>query len=135
LYFHPHLIGCHISNYDDSKALKKRDDRSFIELRDHGHCCDTSPTKAAPLSPSVGVSTRTHSTLLTLSLSLRVKGLTRGWYGWWTKAYKVAPPCSTSNLALNTRTSAHGPLMGHPNWAGCDNCFIITKCNENTLKH
>jgi hypothetical protein len=29
-------------------------------------------------------------------------------------------PCSTSNVALNTRTSAHGPLMGHPNWAGCD---------------
>jgi hypothetical protein len=29
-------------------------------------------------------------------------------------------PCSTSNVALNTRTSAHGLLMGHPNWAGCD---------------
>jgi hypothetical protein len=29
-------------------------------------------------------------------------------------------PCSTSNVALNTRTSAHGPLMGHPNWARCD---------------
>jgi hypothetical protein len=29
--------------------------------------------------------------------------------------------CSTSNVALNTRTYAHGPLMGHPNWAGCDN--------------
>jgi hypothetical protein len=29
-------------------------------------------------------------------------------------------PFSTSNVALNTRTSAHGPLMGHPNWAGCD---------------
>jgi hypothetical protein len=29
-------------------------------------------------------------------------------------------PCSTSNMALNTRTSAHGPPMGHPNWAGCD---------------
>jgi hypothetical protein len=29
-------------------------------------------------------------------------------------------PCLTSNVALNTRTSAHGPLMGHPNWAGCD---------------
>jgi hypothetical protein len=28
-------------------------------------------------------------------------------------------PCSTSNVALNTRTCAHGPLMGHPNWAGC----------------
>jgi hypothetical protein len=30
-------------------------------------------------------------------------------------------PFSTSNVALNTRTSAHGPLMGHPNWVGCDN--------------
>jgi hypothetical protein len=29
-------------------------------------------------------------------------------------------PYSTSNVALNTRTCAHGPLMGHPNWAGCD---------------
>jgi hypothetical protein len=29
-------------------------------------------------------------------------------------------PCSTSNVALNTGTSARGPLMGHPNWAGCD---------------
>jgi hypothetical protein len=29
-------------------------------------------------------------------------------------------PCPISNVALNTRTSAHGPLMGHPNWAGCD---------------
>jgi hypothetical protein len=29
-------------------------------------------------------------------------------------------PCSTSNVALNTRTYAHGPLMGHPSWAGCD---------------
>jgi hypothetical protein len=29
-------------------------------------------------------------------------------------------PCSTSNVALNTCTCAHGPLMGHPNWAGCD---------------
>jgi hypothetical protein len=28
--------------------------------------------------------------------------------------------CSTSNVELNTRTWAHGPLMGHPNWAGCD---------------
>jgi hypothetical protein len=36
--------------------------------------------------------TRTHNTLLTLSSSLRVKGLTRGWYGWWTMAYKLAPP-------------------------------------------
>ena len=29
-------------------------------------------------------------------------------------------PCSTSNVALNTHTCAHGPLMGHPNRAGCD---------------
>jgi hypothetical protein len=29
-------------------------------------------------------------------------------------------PCLTSNVALNMRTYAHGPLMGHPNWAGCD---------------
>jgi hypothetical protein len=29
-------------------------------------------------------------------------------------------PWSISNVALNTRTCAHGPLMGHPNWAGCD---------------
>jgi hypothetical protein len=29
-------------------------------------------------------------------------------------------PYSTSNVALNTRTCAHVPLMGHPNWAGCD---------------
>jgi hypothetical protein len=29
-------------------------------------------------------------------------------------------PCSTSNVALNTCTCAHGPLMGHPNWARCD---------------
>jgi hypothetical protein len=54
--------------------------------------CNTLPTKAAPPSPFVGASTRTHSTLLTLSSPLRVKGLTRGWYGWWTKAYKLAPP-------------------------------------------
>jgi hypothetical protein len=38
--------------------------------------CNTPPTKAAPPSPFVGVSTRTQSTLLTLSSSLRVKGLT-----------------------------------------------------------
>jgi hypothetical protein len=31
-------------------------------------------------------------------------------------------PCSTSNVALNTRTCAHGPLMAHPNWARCDSC-------------
>jgi hypothetical protein len=29
-------------------------------------------------------------------------------------------PCSTSNVALNTHICAHGPLMGHPNWVGCD---------------
>jgi hypothetical protein len=29
-------------------------------------------------------------------------------------------PCSTSNVALNMRTCAHGPLMGHPDWVGCD---------------
>jgi hypothetical protein len=29
-------------------------------------------------------------------------------------------PCSTINVALNMRTCAHGPLVGHPNWAGCD---------------
>jgi hypothetical protein len=27
-------------------------------------------------------------------------------------------PCSTSNVTLNTRTCAHGPLMGHSNWVG-----------------
>jgi hypothetical protein len=54
--------------------------------------CNTLPTKAAPPNPSVGVSTRTHSTLLTLLSSLRVKGLTRGCYGWWIKTYKLAPP-------------------------------------------
>jgi hypothetical protein len=42
--------------------------------------------------------------------------------------------CSTSNVALNTRTYAHGPLMGHPNWAGCDmfkypNFFCCVKFN------
>jgi hypothetical protein len=64
----------------------------FKVLREFLLACNTLPTKAAPPSPSVGASTRTHSTLLTLSSSLRVKGLTRGWYGWWTKAYKLAPP-------------------------------------------
>jgi hypothetical protein len=48
--------------------------------------CNTPPTKVAPPSPFVGASTRIHNTLLTLSCSLRVKGLTRGCYGWWTKA-------------------------------------------------
>jgi hypothetical protein len=50
------------------------------------------PTKVAPPSPSVGASTHTPNTLLTHSASLRVKGLTRGCFGWWTKAYKLAPP-------------------------------------------
>jgi hypothetical protein len=75
---------------------------TFVEtwyLSSSGHAfaavrilCNTTPTKAAPPSPSVGASTRTHSTLLTLSSSLCVKGLTRGCYGWWTKPYKFAPP-------------------------------------------
>jgi hypothetical protein len=34
-------------------------------------------------------------------------------------------PCSTSNVALNTHTSTHGPHMGHPNWAGCDKLTIV----------
>jgi hypothetical protein len=29
-------------------------------------------------------------------------------------------PYSRGNVVLNTCTCAHGPLMGHPNWAGCD---------------
>jgi hypothetical protein len=29
-------------------------------------------------------------------------------------------PSSTGNVVLNTRTCAHGPLMGHPNWVRCD---------------
>jgi hypothetical protein len=29
-------------------------------------------------------------------------------------------PCSTSFVELNMCTCAHGPLMGHPNWVGCD---------------
>jgi hypothetical protein len=29
-------------------------------------------------------------------------------------------PCSTGNVVLNMRSCAHGPLMGHPNWVGCD---------------
>jgi hypothetical protein len=37
-------------------------------------------------------------------------------------------PCSTSNVALNTRTSAHGPLMDHPNWAGCDTSARAACC-------
>jgi hypothetical protein len=32
-------------------------------------------------------------------------------------------PCSTSNVALNTHTCVHGPLMGHPNWVGYDSSF------------
>jgi hypothetical protein len=38
-------------------------------------------------------------------------------------------PCSTSNVALNTRTCAHGPLMGHPNWAGCDNRLLAREAS------
>jgi hypothetical protein len=34
-------------------------------------------------------------------------------------------PCSTSNVALNTRTCTHGPLRGHPNWAGYDNHVVM----------
>jgi hypothetical protein len=29
-------------------------------------------------------------------------------------------PCSTGNVVLNMRNCANRPLMGHPNWAGCD---------------
>jgi hypothetical protein len=39
-------------------------------------------------------------------------------------------PCSTSNVALNTRTCAHGPLMGHPNWAGCDTNLTINQARK-----
>jgi len=42
--------------------------------------------------PFRGASPLTHSTSLTLSSSLRVKGSTRRCYGWRTKAYKLAPP-------------------------------------------
>jgi hypothetical protein len=75
--------------------------------------CNTLPTKAALLGPSVGASTHTHSTLLTLSSSLRVKGLTRGWYGQWTKPYKLAPPffnwqCGTKH-AQQCSWATHGP--------------------------
>jgi hypothetical protein len=54
--------------------------------------CNTPPTKATLPRPFVGASTHTHSTLLTLSSLLRVKGLTQACYGWWTTAYKLAPP-------------------------------------------
>jgi hypothetical protein len=75
--------------------------------------CNTLPTKAASPSPFVGVSTHTHITLLTLSSSLRVKGLTRGWYCWLTKAYKLAPPllnkqCGTKH-AHQRSWATHGP--------------------------
>jgi hypothetical protein len=43
-------------------------------------------------------------------------------------------PCSTSNVALNTRTSAHGPLMGHPNWAGCDT-WVVEEWNDLESNH
>jgi hypothetical protein len=42
-------------------------------------------------------------------------------------------PCSNSNVALNTRTCAHGPLMGHPNWAGCDMfCVLVRNLLDST---
>jgi hypothetical protein len=40
-------------------------------------------------------------------------------------------PFSTSNVALNMRTCAYGPLMGHQNWAGCD---IGLGCTDNPKK-
>jgi hypothetical protein len=46
---------------------------NMVSVIDH---CNTLPTKVAPPNPSVGASTRTHSTLFTLSSSLCVKGLT-----------------------------------------------------------
>jgi hypothetical protein len=67
-------------------------ERGIGKFRDKSPPPNTLPTKAAPPSSSVGASARTHSTLLTLSSSLRVKGLTRGCYSWWTKANKLAPP-------------------------------------------
>jgi hypothetical protein len=42
--------------------------------------------------PFQGASPHTHSTLLTLSFSLRVKGSTRRCHGWRIKVYKLAPP-------------------------------------------
>jgi hypothetical protein len=42
-------------------------------------------------------------------------------------------PCSTSNVALNTRTCAHGSLMGHPNWAGCDTLWIYRSSQLNHI--
>jgi hypothetical protein len=82
--------------------------------------CNTPPTKAAPPSPSVGAGTHTHSTLVTLSSSLCVKGLTRGCYGWWTKTYKLAAPllkwqCGTKHTYLRSWAT-----MCHPNWVECD---------------
>jgi hypothetical protein len=76
----------------DGPNKKKRKPRGVCYTCGSPDHCNTLSTKAAPPSPSVGASTCTHSTMLTLSSSLRVKGLTRGWYGWWTKAYKLAPP-------------------------------------------
>ena len=60
----------------------------FVDLK----TCNTLSSKAAPPNPAIGVGTRTHITLLTLSSSLRVKGSTRRCYGWGTKAYKLASP-------------------------------------------
>jgi hypothetical protein len=44
-------------------------------------------------------------------------------------------PCSISNVALNTRTCAHGPLMGHPNWAGCDICDACQRSKSRQLPY
>jgi hypothetical protein len=77
----------------DEQLMSCRD-HEIGSSKSHPHPCNALPTKA---------STRPHSILLTLSYSLRVKG----------------HPYSTSNVALNTCTCAHGSLMGHPNWVGC----------------
>jgi CRISPR/Cas system-associated endoribonuclease Cas2 len=85
-------------NYTKVHRLKRSNHDAFddVDLTGEGRRCVegacsrrfvlgamyTPPTNAALPSPSVGAGTRTHSTLLTLSSSLRVKGLTRGWYGW-----------------------------------------------------
>jgi hypothetical protein len=71
------------------------------------------PRPPKPHRHSIGASTRTHSTLLTLSSSLCVKELTRWCYGWWTKAYNLAPPllnwqCGTKHAQLRS-WATHGP--------------------------
>jgi hypothetical protein len=60
------------------KKGKKKVDKGNNDFQEPD--CNTPPTKAALPNPSVGASTRTHSTLLTFSSSLRVKGLT--WVVW-----------------------------------------------------